>query len=287
MRSLVVLPLTVGEHRMGILELAWPEREAVTHERLELCNAFADHAALAIYNARQHAELRQREAERTQLLRQLLTAQEAERKRISIDLHDGPLQSLGVGLINADTLRKRTEQGAAVGADDIHALRTDFAAVVDEVRALIADLRPEVLDSYGLLPALQAHARRLRETTQLDIEIDYGLTERVPAYIEVLVYRLVQEALSNVRKHAQATGALVWIELDEGRNAVVVRVADDGRGFNPGAVPQRTMGYGVGLSSMVERTESAGGTMTIHSGPGKGTTIVFQIPLPPRGAPEA
>jgi signal transduction histidine kinase len=285
MRSLVVLPLTVGGSRMGILELAWPEPGAVTPDRLSLCTAFADHAALAIHNARQHDELRQREAERTVLLRQLLTAQEAERKRVSIDLHDGPLQSLGVGLINADTLRRRAEQGH-ITAEDVDELRLSFAAVVDEIRDLMADLRPEVLDSYGLLPALEAHARRIMETTKLEIKIDSNLPERLPAYIEVLIYRLVQESLSNVRKHSQATDAVIVLDLDEARGMVVVIVADNGRGFDPRHLPPRTEGFGVGLSSMAERSESAGGTMTIESAPGKPTTVTFQIPLPTDHAPE-
>jgi signal transduction histidine kinase len=281
MRSLVVLPLTVGEYRMGILELVWPEPGAVTPERLALCTAFADHAALAIHNAHQHEQLRQREAERTTLLRQLLTAQEAERKRVSIDLHDGPLQSLGVGLINADILRKRSRI-TNITADDIDALRLDFAAVVDEVRGLIADLRPEVLDSYGLLSALGAHARRIQETTDLAIVIECELDERLPAFIEVLIYRLVQESLSNVRKHAQATAALVNISVDEARGIVTAKVVDDGRGFDHKQMPARKEGFGLGLGSMAERAESAGGTMTIESAPGGPTTLTFQIPLPTR-----
>jgi signal transduction histidine kinase len=279
MRSLLVLPLTVGQQRMGILELVWPEPGAVTPERLALCTAFADHAALAIDNAHQHEQLRQREAERTALLRQLLTAQEAERKRVSIDLHDGPLQSLGVGLINADTLRKRSKI-SNITADDIDALRLDFAAVVDEVRGLIADLRPEVLDSYGLLPALEAHARRIQETANLDIVIECDLDDRLPAFIEVLIYRLVQESLSNVRKHAQATTATVNVSVDEGRGIVMTKVMDDGRGFNPRQMPVRKEGFGLGLGSMAERAESAGGTMTVESAPGGPTILTFQIPLP-------
>jgi signal transduction histidine kinase len=278
MRSLVALPLTVGDSRMGILELAWAEPHAVSTDRLALCTAFADHAALAIHNAHQHDQLRQREAERTALLRQLLTAQEAERKRVSIDLHDGPLQSLGVGLINADTLKKRAGF-ESISAEDIDALRSDFAAVVDEVRGLIADLRPEVLDSYGLLPALQAHARRIRETANLDILIDCDLSERLPAYMEVLIYRLVQESLSNVRKHAQATWAVVEIRLAAERNSVTVKVEDNGRGFNPRQLPARAHGFGLGLGSMAERTEGAGGTMRVESAPGTGTTLTFQIPF--------
>ncbi len=282
MRSLVVLPLTVGDNKMGILELAWSEPNAVTQDRLALCMAFADHAALAIHNARQHDQLRQREAERTALLRQVLTAQEAERKRVALDLHDGPLQSLGVGLIHADTLRKRAETGG-VSAKDIHALRLDFAAVVNEVRDLMADLHPEVLDAYGLRPALEAHARRVGETTHLAIQIECNLDERLPAYMEVLIYRLVQECLSNVRKHAQATNAWITLHLDNTNQNVTVKVADDGRGFNPRQMPVRSGGFGLGLSSMAERAASASGKMTIESVPGQSTTITFHLPLPQDG----
>ncbi|HET9496061.1 MAG TPA: GAF domain-containing protein [Chloroflexia bacterium] len=279
LRSLAVLPLTVGEQRLGLIELAWPEVEGATPERLAISTAFADHASLAIYNARQHDELLRREAERTALLRQVLTAQEVERKRVSLDLHDGPLQSLGVGLIHADTLRKRAETNPIVPAD-IDQLRRDFALVVDEVRGLIADLRPEVLDSYGLLPALEAHTRRINETTGLEIEINYTLEDRLPAYLEVLIYRLVQEALTNVRKHARATRAVLGIEADEGACSVIVRVTDDGRGFDIGAQAQRVQGYGVGLRSMRERMEGAGGEMRVESASGQGTTITFVLPLP-------
>jgi signal transduction histidine kinase len=277
--SLVALPLTVGDSRMGVLELTWTEQGAITPERLALYAAFADHAALAIHNARQHEQLRLREAERTALLRQLLTAQEAERKRVSNDLHDGPLQALGVGLINADTLKKRAVT-ESITTEDIDTLRRDFTAVVDEVRGIISDLRPEALDSYGLFPALQAHARRIQETTTLDILIDCDLEERLPPYMEALIYRLVQESLSNVRKHAMATVACVEIKLDAERNAVTLRVQDNGRGFNPKQLPARAHGFGLGLGSMAERTEGAGGTMVIESSPGQVTTLTFQIPIP-------
>jgi signal transduction histidine kinase len=279
MRSCAVLPLTVGEQRLGVLELAWPQLEAATPDRLAISTAFADHAALAIHNARQHDELVRREAERTALLRQVLTAQEVERKRVSLDLHDGPLQSLGVGLIHADTFRKRAEN-AGIASEHIDLLRRDFASVVDEVRGLIADLRPEVLDSYGLLPALEAHTRRIKETTGLEIEITCTLEARLPAYLEVLIYRLVQEALTNVRKHARATRATLNIESDETGTNVIVRVADDGRGFDTDAKPPRTEGYGVGLRSMHERMAGAGGEMRVESAPGKGTTVTFVLPLP-------
>ncbi|MBF6613015.1 MAG: GAF domain-containing protein [Chloroflexi bacterium] len=279
MRALVALPLSVGEQRMGVLEIAWPELAAVTPERLELATAFADHAALAVHNAQQHEEIRRRDAERTALLRQVLNAQEAERKRISLDLHDGPLQSLGVSLLNIDLIRKRAQNGI-VALSELHPLRADLKDIVGEIRVLIADLRPEVLDAYGLVPALEAYIRRLRESTNLTIELEDGLSDRLPLLIEVLIYRLVQEALSNVRKHATATCVKISIGLEEATRTAITRVQDNGKGFVPENVPTKAHGYGVGLSSMLERCESAGGAMRIDSAPNAGTTLTFEIPVP-------
>ena len=279
-RSAVVLPLSVGDERLGVLKIAWTEPDRADEECVALCTAFADHAALAIHNARQHDEMVKREEERTMLLRQLLTAQENERKLIALELHDGPLQSLGVGLINADALRKKMEAGLPVTSLDVNELRLYFAAVVEEIRGLMADLRPEVLDSYGLLAGLEAYCRRLRESIPFEIHLLYDMSERLPTYMEVLIYRLVQEALNNVRKHANAEQVTILIRVDRANDNVSVEIKDDGKGFDPGTLPSRREGFGLGIKSMLERTQSAGGTMLIDSAPGKGTIVTFQLPLP-------
>ena len=144
----------------------------------------------------------------------------------------------------------------------------------------MADLRPEVLDSYGLLAGLEAYCRRLRETIPFEIDISYDLRERQPSFIELLIYRLVQEALNNVRKHANASQATVAIHADRASDSIVVEVKDNGNGFDPDTLPGRREGFGLGIKSMQERAESAGGTMEIESSRGKGTTISFRIPMP-------
>jgi signal transduction histidine kinase len=276
----VMLPLSIGNERLGVLEIAWHEPNAVTQERFAISMAFADHASLAIHNAHHHSELLKRDGERTKLLNQLLTAQEDERKLVALELHDGPLQSLSVGLINADTLRKKAQAGKDITPEDIENIRLDFANVVGEIRGLMADLRPEVLDSYGLLAGLEAYIRRFKETTELEIGILYDLRERLPNYLEVLTYRLVQEALNNIRKHAQATHASVKIHLDRLSNTLTVQIRDDGVGFDPQGLSKIGEGFGLGFKSMNERVRSAGGTMHIESTPSKGTTVAFYIPLP-------
>ena len=157
------------------------------------------------------------------------------------------LQSLSVGLINADTLRKKAQAGKEITPEDIENVRLDFANVVDEIRGLMADLRPEVLDSYGLLAGLEAYIRRYKETTELEIGILYDLRERLPDYLEVLTYRLVQEALNNIRKHAQATHASIKIHLDRLSNTLTVQIRDDGVGFDPTGFVQDRGGVRAGL----------------------------------------
>ena len=143
----------------------------------------------------------------------------------------------------------------------------------------MADLRPEVLDAYGLVPALELHVRRLREAGALAVELQSDLDGRLPSLIEVLVYRLVQEALSNVRKHAFASRVIISLRHDVEAKMLAVAVEDDGVGFVPRLQPPHPAGHGVGLGSMVERCEGAGGSMEIESTPGKGTRLTFRIPV--------
>ena len=146
-------------------------------------------------------------------------------------------------------------------------------------RALQALKRAEQAIGNLLFPQA-GEPTQTHETTGLEIQVDYALEDRLPAYLEVLIYRLVQEALTNVRKHARATSATLSIETDESAGTVIVRVADDGRGFDSAAKLERAEGYGVGLRSMRERMEGAGGEMRVESAPGRGTTITFVLPLP-------
>jgi two-component system sensor histidine kinase DegS len=150
---------------------------------------------------------------------------------------------------------------------------------VGEIRGLMADLRPEVLDSYGLLAGLEAYIRRFKENTVLEISILYDLRERLPDYLEVLTYRLVQEALNNVRKHAQATHASIKIHVDKLSSTLTVQIRDNGVGFDPHSRTKIGEGFGLGFKSMNERVRSASGTMHVDSAPKKGTTVAFYIPL--------
>jgi signal transduction histidine kinase len=135
------------------------------------------------------------------------------------------------------------------------------------------------LTRHGLAAALRMHANRFSEATGIEVELDAQLDRRLPEELELLFYSLAQEALSNVRKHAQATRALVRIKVDGGD--LVMTVRDNGRGFNPADLPTtHPAGEHVGLASMRQRVQAIRGDLQIESSPGNGTTLIFRCPVP-------
>jgi PAS domain S-box-containing protein len=219
------------------------------------------------------------EAQRT-LLSQRIAAQEAERRRLSMDVHDGPLQSLGVSLMALDRAIRRLDSGELeVAHRELRYLRTSLSGTVSELRSVLADLSVENLTTHGLVFALHSNVERFSEVTGIRVVVDDNIEGRLPGDIELLLYRLVQEALANVRKHSEAQRVLVRIEQVDGN--VVLTVRDDGRGFNPEEVLARHRdGEHLGLASMRERVQAIGGSLSIVSAPEQGTTLTFRCPLP-------
>jgi signal transduction histidine kinase len=233
--------------------------------------------ALATYRGRLRA-----------LSSQVITAQEEERKRISRELHDDTAQVLFAQLLRLTALKASPSadvRGTAAALEEM------TAEALEGVRRLALELRPPALDDLGLQAALADLAQRFGE--QLGIPIDYqprGPRGRLPAEVELVLYRVAQEALTNVAKHAQASH--VWIDLDRDPNDVTLSVRDDGRGFDPAQETQRDgRGLGLGLFGMAERVGLVGGCFTIWSRPGEGAEIFAFIPLagaapaPPRTQP--
>ena len=209
---------------------------------------------------------------RQRFLRQLIESQEGERKRIAAELHD----SLGQNLLlikNRALLGLGDESGAREQFQEISGLAS---RTIREVREISYDLRPYQLDRLGLTKAIRAACRQVEESTQIDltaaVEIIDGL---VPQDLEINVYRIVQEGLTNIVKHAQASAAGVIIRRVD--RSVVIEISDNGRGFTPSAHGQST---GLGLSGIRERASMLGGTAEITSSPGNGTRASVEIPIP-------
>ena len=203
---------------------------------------------------------------RTWILQQL----EAERGRWARELHDETLQQLGALRLLLSGARRSGDRQRIDGAIDeaVELITTS----IGDLRSLIADLRPAALDELGAKPALETLAARVRRQFDLEIELDIDLSgERLAAEIESTVYRVVQEALTNVAKHARASSVLVCVAHAREELEIVVR--DDGRGIQSSADSG-----GFGLLGMRERLALVHGTLAIESTPGEGTTLRATIP---------
>ncbi|GIU97505.1 MAG: histidine kinase [Actinomycetota bacterium] len=219
-------------------------------------------------------DLRRANEARVQALSRLIHAQEAERQRIAEDLHDDPVQRLTALEIRVGTL-------ACTAADEqlreqLGAVERDLADVITRLRSMMFELRPPQLDREGLVPTLTTHLRRLAEETGWAWSVDGDASAPIPADVAATAFRIALEALGNARRHANARTVRVALEVSQG----VLRgsVDDDGRGFDPVAAWSRHDGH-LGLVSMRERAELAGGELEIRSAPGAGTTVGFTLPL--------
>ena len=235
-------------------------------------------ASIAIQNALAYQKLQEAEALHSHLLDKIITAQEDERRRISRELHDEIGQSLTSLLVG---LRAAEEEHDAGGiCDRISDLRKITANTLQEVQRLARGLRPSVLDDFGLEEAIARYAADFTSTygIQVDVTQDGGTRDRLPPTVETALYRIVQEALTNVGKYAKAS--TVSILLQRNRDQIQLIVEDDGQGFDAQVMLQRAVaGAHLGLHGMRERAALLNGSISIESSPGTGTTIYVEIPV--------
>ncbi|MDP2917826.1 MAG: PAS domain S-box protein [Dehalococcoidia bacterium] len=205
-------------------------------------------------------------------VRQVSQAQEAERKRIARELHDGPVQALVAVSLNLDGL---VSGSPPVSARDI---QEQVRGILQEVRRFGQQLRPSILDDLGLLPALKWLASDLTRSYGVDTNVEViGKPRQLPSETELMLFRIVQEALTNVRKHSGANSACVRVEFTNHNTRIVVN--DNGKGFElPARVGDLARIGKLGLAGMHERVQLLGGTLNIHSEAGKGTSVTVEIP---------
>jgi PAS domain S-box-containing protein len=222
--------------------------------------------------------LQDRDEDRTRLLRRSNAAIEQERNRIARDLHDGPVQGVSAASLSLEAALLMIKAGDADrGMEVLVKVRQELASEADALRRLMAGLRPPVLEERGLMPALRETLSRFGTDTGLVATFEGELGRPIPRDVETLAYRVVQEALSNVGKHAQATTVLVQVQIDTGQ--LRTEIEDDGRGFETSHARDYLRSGRVGLASMRERVELAGGTFTLRSSPGRGTVVTALIPM--------
>lgn len=206
----------------------------------------------------------------------LTTAQEAERGRLARELHDDTVQrliALGQGV---ERVQRALDRDSNLAHERLRTLRSDITATVQSLRATIGDLRPPALEELGLLPAVDLLLKRNDEPPRLSIEVR-GTERRLDPQSELALFRIIQEAWSNIRRHAQAQ--TVTLEFSFAPDGLHLTITDDGHGFTPPTTGQAPRGS-FGLLGMQERATLGGGSLRIASAPGHGTQIFVQMPYP-------
>ena len=279
-KSFVGLPLVAKDRLRGVLYLH-SLRPRAFQGQLPVLTTFANQAAIALENARLLNAVTTHREELQTLSTQLMNAQEEERKRISQELHDEIGQALTAMHINLTAV----DQGLPAGYTPVVGERLEETMmltdeVLGQVREMALNLRPSMLDDIGLPLTLRWHVNRYARRVGLEAQLEIvGLEERLAPEVETVLYRLVQEALNNIAKHAQASQ--VHIRLERKDSIVTALVEDDGRGFDMQKMASRKPSErGVGLLGMRERVASLGGSFRIHSSPGQGARLSAEIPLP-------
>ncbi len=258
-----------GEVLAGML-IEEPDDRRFTPDDIRVMQGIADFAAVAIANARLYRESQEQRERSGELMRRLARVQEEERARISRELHDSMASTLLEIIYRAEALLSR--EGDEHLRGELQSMLQSSRSTLAELRRIITDLRPSSVEVLGLPRALAALLDRVAAAYGLRMERDIEEDLPLDSLLENSLYRLAQEALNNICRHSGASRVEVSLRRRDG--SLLLRISDDGRGFDP-ASPSR----GFGLGFMRERAELLGGSLSVSSAPGRGTTLVLEAPL--------
>lgn len=270
--SVVAVPIVSGVRTFGALSLFSINKTRVFSDReVTILTAIGRQAGIAIENAYLYENMRF-------YARRITRAQENERRRIARELHDDTIQSLIVLSRRLETLATSNGRLSKATTQGLMELRELTGGVIQRVRRFSQDLRPSILDDLGLLPALEELTADLNHQTGLQAEFQaLGAKRRLSSEVELTLFRIAQEALNNVRKHARATRVVLTVEFING--AVQMTVQDNGKGFIPPKLTEHLVAVGkLGLLGMYERARLIGGTLTVESVPGQGSRVIVKVP---------
>jgi signal transduction histidine kinase len=280
--SLLVVPVQSGRRPIGTLSVVSATPAAFTDDDVTFTLGLANVVALAAERARVQGqlrlsvdELRKSAEDRSRLLAHVVQAQEEERRRIADDIHDDSVQVMTAVALRLATLRRR------LGGEKIDPLfanlEHDVRESIARLRHLMFVLRPPALENHGLAAALQSFLALETEEGGLSYTLDDRLGAEPETETRIVAYRIAQEAVANIRKHARATR--VDVSLEESEGGVLVTISDDGIGFEPDRPALPSPGH-LGLMVMRERAEQSGGWCTVESAPGEGTTVRYRVGSP-------
>lgn len=258
-RAVMWVPLVVRQHIIGLLSITNPTPGAYGDREATLALAIARQAAVAMENARLHEQVRQ-------------AAASEERQRMARELHDSVTQALYGASLYAEAASRALADGEIdFAAINVRDLSDTVREALGEMRLLLFELRAPLLEERGLAAAIQARMRAVEARAGLAAEFLGEQSERLAPEMEQELFRLTQEALNNVVKHAHARRVTVLLQVSS--ESVRLEVSDDGVGFEP----ELTGGDGFGMSSMRERSEQLGGTLVVDSRPGAGTCVRIEV----------
>ncbi len=276
----ICLPLKVRGEVLGVMNLRLPEDQDVASHDVQLLSSVADQIGVAIENARLFEAINEQNERLRALSSRLAEAEETERRRIAQELHDQVGQKLTALGINLNIIRAEMPQD---GPQKVDSYLTESQTLVEEttqlIRGVMSDLRPPMLDDLGLVETLLWYGDQIATRTGLSIAVKGDqLVRRLPAHIEDALFRITQESLTNVVKHAKAKEVEIKVEL-VGSSARLV-VADDGTGYQSGHLLKPGEEHGWGLLIMAERAEAMGGRCWIESDPIQGgTRVIAEVPI--------
>lgn len=274
-RSILCVPMRVKDRMVGVMQLLNKRGGASFNDQdMKLLTTLAAQAAIAVENARLYRSLK-REHER------LLSKEEEVRHAIARDLHDGPTQSVAAIAMNIEFIKRLLKAMPERVASELDTLAELVAKTTNDIRTLLFELRPLGLETQGLLVTLQQYVARWRDpaghNTQLRLEAPANVP-RLPREVEVATFIIIQEAVTNARKHSNAAEITIYLYADE--DHLVASVRDRGKGFNVAAVEASYGSRGsLGLLNMKERARLIGADLRIRSEPGAGATVELRIPL--------
>ena len=273
-KSVLCYPLRSGLDVYGVLLFGHPEENYFDEGRREILEIIGRQAQTALVNARLYRDL---EEEKTRMME----IQEEARKKLARDLHDGPTQSVAAIAMRVNFARRLIERDVKSAADELFKIETLARRTTKEIRHMLFTLRPLVLESSGLKAALEAMADKMRETFEQNVivEVDPGIVEDIEMGKQGVIFYIVEEAVNNARKHAEAEHILVRLKSGP-EDIVLLEIRDDGVGFNIGAVDSGYENRGsLGMVNMRERTELINGVLELESEEGKGTRVRVWIPM--------
>ncbi|MBN1994722.1 MAG: GAF domain-containing sensor histidine kinase [Anaerolineae bacterium] len=273
--SLLCVPMISHNKLIGVLEVVHTAAGRYFGDLdQQLLTTFANQAAIAIENARLYENLKK---ERDHLV----VVEDEVRKRLARDLHDGPTQLLASIVMSLSYTQQLLERAPEHVPKEIEESAAVAERALKQLRTLLFDLRPVTLETQGLVPALEVYAERLQETEQLNVVFtNTGEFERLSEKAEVAIFAVVQEAINNAKKHAQASRIDLILEPKHAADTLTIRIKDNGSGFDAQAVKARYDERGsLGMINMQERAEVVNGTFKIYSEVGQGTEVILSLPL--------